>query len=405
MQRGSNQLRLADFNQAVVLDVVRRSPGVSRADLQRASGLSSQTISNITRRLIDDRMITESAPGSGARGRPSIPLVANGDGAFSVGVHIDPARLTIVLLDLAGAVRRLRQLRTPQATNPPEVTALIAATVDSLVGESGVDLDRVLGLGIAAPGPLDVQSGLVLDPPQLPNWRNVQLRSDLHDATGLPVLLDKDVTAAATAELRSSKDASNSFAFLYLGSGVGASVVIDNQVLRGTTNNIGEIGDMIVDPGAEPLEWSGRRGGLAAACVPEALVLQAAHLGLLALPNLTDYLAIDDACTTLCDLASSGDGGAVRILERAAGRVAVGLGVLVNLLDVRRVVIGGPLWSRLRGTFRPVLPDLVAKEIVVAPDNISVEGSAVGEHVAAQGAAELIMDHFLAPRASALMVG
>ncbi|GAA3835588.1 ROK family transcriptional regulator [Streptomyces chiangmaiensis] len=405
MRRGSNQLRVADFNQAVVLELVRRSRGVSRADLQRESGLSSQTISNITRRLIDDQLICESTPNGSARGRPSIPLVTEPDGAYSVGVHIDPARLTIVLLDLDGEVRLGRQEHTPQATNPSEVTAFIADAVDGLITEAGIDRARVLGLGIAAPGPLDVEAGLLLDPPQLPNWRNVQLRADLHEATGLPVLLDKDVTAAATAELRSSTEASNSFVFLYLGSGVGASVVLDNQVIRGTTNNVGEIGDLVVDPDAEELEWSGRRGGLAAACVPEALVLQAARVGLMPVPNLNDYIAVDDACSALCARASAGDAVAARILEHAARRVAVGLGVLVNLLDVPRVVLGGPLWDRLSSVFLPVIPDLVARELVAAREKVLVQGSAVGEQVVAQGAAELVMDHFLAPHASALMVG
>ncbi|MFC9464869.1 ROK family transcriptional regulator [Streptomyces coelicoflavus] len=404
MRRGSNQLRLADYNQAVVLDLVRRSPGVSRADLQRESGLSSQTISNITRRLIDDRLIRESAPAGSARGRPSIPLVIDRDGAYSVGVHIDPARLTVVLLDLEGRVRLGRRERTPQATDPARTTAVIAEVVDGLLTEADIAADRVLGLGIAAPGPLDVDAGLLLDPPQLPDWRNVRLRADLHEATGLPVFLDKDVTAAATAELRSCGAGSNTFVFLYLGSGVGASVVLDNQVVRGTTNNLGEVGDLVVDPDAEQLEWSGRRGGLAAACVPEALVLQAARVGLMPLPNLNDYVAVDDACSALCDLAAAGDAVASRLLERAARRVAVGLGVLVNLLDVPRVVLGGPLWSRLGPAFLPVVPDLVARELV-ARERVLVQGSAVGDQVAAVGAGELVMDHFLAPRASALMVG
>ncbi|WP_326686209.1 ROK family protein [Streptomyces sp. NBC_01795] len=405
MRRGSNQLRLADYNQAVVLELVRRSPGASRADLQRESGLSSQTISNITRRLIDEHLIRESTPGGSARGRPSIPLVTEPDGAYSVGVHIDPARLTVVLLDLAGEVRLGRQERTPQATNPSEVTTFIGDAVHSLITEADIARDRVLGLGIAAPGPLDVDAGVLLDPPQLPNWRDVRLGADLHEATGLPVLLDKDVTAAATAELRCSSEASNTFVFLYLGSGVGASVVLDNQVVRGTTNNMGEVGDLLVDPDAEQLEWSGRRGGLAAACVPEALVLQAARVGLMPLPDLNDYVAVDDACSALCDLAAAGDAVASRLLHRAARRVAVGLGVLVNLLDVPRVVIGGPLWNRLSPAFLPVIPGLVAHELVAARGRVQVQGSAVGDRVAAQGAAELVMDHFLAPRASALMVG
>lgn len=382
MRRGSNQLRLADYNQAVVLELVRRSRGVSRADLQRESGLSSQTISNITRRLIDEQLIRESTPGGSARGRPSIPLVTDPDGAYSVGVHIDPARLTVVLLDLAGEVRLGRQEHTPQVTDPSEVTAFIADTVHGLITEAGV----------------------LLDPPQLPNWRDVRLGADLREATGLPVLLGKDVTAAATAELRASQETSNTFVFLYLGSGVGASVVLDNQVVRGTTNNIGEVGDLLVDSDAEQLEWSGRRGGLAAACVPEALVLQAARVGLMPLPNLDDYVAVDDACSALCARAAEGDAVAARLLRRAAHRVAVGLGVLVNLLDVPRVVIGGPLWDRLSPAFLPVMGDLVARELVAAR-GVEVQGSAVGDRVAAQGAAELVLDQFLAPRASALMVG
>lgn len=402
MLRGSNLPRLADYNQAVILDLIRREPGQSRTDLQRTSGLASQTISNITRRLIDAEMIRESDPSDAGRGRPSIPLAVNGGGAFAIGVHVDPTRLTILLLDVAGEVRHRRHLRTPQATNPGEVTALIAVNVGRLIREAGVDRDRVLGIGIAAPGPLDVRTGVILDPPQLPQWRDVRLRADLHDATGMPVLLDKDVTASATAELRNS--AASDFLFLYLGSGVGASVVTQGQVLRGASNNIGEIGDILVDPTAEELGWSGRRGGLAAACVPEALVIQAAQAGLLPLPDLTDYLAIDDACTTLSDLAAAGDVGAVAILDRAARRVAVGIGVLVNFIDVPRVVVGGPTWDRLSGAFLPVLEEAVRDELVFSREEFAVVGSSVGEQIAAEGAAELVLDHFLAPRASALVI-
>jgi predicted NBD/HSP70 family sugar kinase len=402
MFRGSNLLRLADYNQAVVLDLIRREPGQSRADLQRTSGLASQTISNITRRLIDAEMIRESKPSDAVRGRPSIPLVVNGSGAYAVGVHVDPARLTILLLDLAGEVLHRRHLRTPQATNPAEVTTLIAVSTGRLIREAGIDRDRVLGLGIAVPGPLDLRTGVVLDPPQLPMWRDVRLRADLHDATGMPVLLDKDVTASATAELRNSADPD--FLFVYLGSGVGASVVTNGQVLRGASNNIGEIGDILVDPSAEDLGWSGRRGGLAAACVPEALAIQAAQADLIPLPDVTDYLAIEDACSTLFGLVARGDATASAILNRAARRVAVGIGVLVNFIDVPRVVLGGPTWSRLSGAFLPVLEEAVRRELVVSRESFTVVGSSVGEQIAAQGAAELVMDHFLTPHASALVI-
>src|SRR3954451_12735579 len=400
--RGSNLLRLADYNQAVVLDLIRRAPGRSRADVQRTSGLSSQAISNITRRLIEGGMVQESAPLDAARGRPSIPLSVKADGAFAMGVHLDPARLTLLLIDLAGEVRERLQLRMPHDLNPRDVISLIALSTGRLISAAGADRHRVLGLGVAVPGPLDVVSGVMLDPPQLPRWHDVRLRADLHDFTGMPVLLDKDVTASATAELRTS--ASSDFLLLYLGSGVGASVVTAGQVLRGVSNNIGEIGDILVDPSAEDLGWGGRRGGLAAACVPEALVIQAAQAGVIPLPDLTDYLALDDACTTLSELAAGGNPTACFILERAARRVAVGIGVLVNFLDVPRVVLGGPMWNRLSAAFLPVVEDAVRDELVVSRDSLEVVGSALSEQIAAQGAAELVMDHFLAPHASVLLM-
>lgn len=402
--RGSNLLRLADFNQAVVLDAVRRTPGgLSRSELGRLSGLTPQTMSNIARRLIDKELVREGAPIQAARGKPRIPLLIDGGGGYALGVHIDPARLTVVLADLAGDILGYTQLRTPEARVPKRVIDLIAGTAENLVQRAGVDPSRVLGLGVAAPGPIDVTSGVVLDPPQLPDWRNVRLRADLHASTGWPVLLDKDVTAAATAELRASPSTSHNFVFLYLGSGVGAGVVLDDEVVRGATNNIGEVGDILVDAGAEDLGW-GRRGSLATACLPEALVAQAERQQLLDGPPYNDYGAVDDAFTALCELAYAGNQAASALIDRSAHRVATGLAVIVNLLDVDRVVLGGPTWSRISARYLALLPELLAAELVAARRPIPVEGSAVGEHVAAQGAAGLVLDHFLAPRPSVLLM-
>jgi hypothetical protein len=78
--------------------------------------------------------------------------------------------------------------------------------------------------------------------------------------------------------------------------------------------------------------------------------------------------------------------------------------VLVNFIDVPRVVLGGPTWSRLSGAFLPILEDAVRRELVVSREAFTVVGSSVGEQIAAQGAAELVLDHFLTPRASALFL-
>ncbi|WNY32844.1 ROK family protein [Curtobacterium flaccumfaciens] len=186
----------------MVLDAVRRSPdGLSRVELAARTGLSAQTVSNVTRFLIDAGMIVESGTVVSGRGKPRTILRLEPGSRYAVGVHVDPAVVTYVLLDLAGTVVAASTTSTPTADDPSQVVRTIASAVDGLVADAGVAVDSVLGVGIASPGPIDVEAGIVVDPPFLPRWRDVPLRDALAEATGYPVLLEKDVTAAAVGEM------------------------------------------------------------------------------------------------------------------------------------------------------------------------------------------------------------
>ncbi len=406
MVRGSNLNRLGDFNQAVVLDAIRRTPaGISRVELVGESGLTAQTVSNIVRRLLESELVVESGRvPSASRGKPRMLLKVRPSAHYAVGVHVDPATLTFVLLDLQGRIHRYHRRPTLAARDPGQVVATIAAQVQALLHAAAVDASAVLGLGVAAPGPLDVVEGVLLRPPQLAGWDHVRLRSDLHAATGLHVLVDKDVTAAATAERWALDGARHHFVFGYLGSGVGAGIVMDDVVLRGASNNIGEIGNLLVDPDDEDLGVA-RRGSLSAACSPPSLVVRAARRGV---PGTEvdpgDFVAVDAAFSRICERAYAQDPVCLDLLDGVAAGLATGLATLVNLLDVDRVVLGGPSWSRVSSRMLALLPGLIAPQLLAAQRPLIVEGSAVGEHVAAQGAAALVLDHFLSPRPSALLM-
>lgn len=404
MGKGSNLRFLGDFNQTVVLDAIRRAPdGLSRVELGRITGLTAQTMSNIARRLLDSGLIREAERVQQARGKPRTLLRIDPSSQYAVGVHLDPATLTLVLVDLAGEVQQSARRRTPEAAEPQHVISSIAGAVEDLIADSQVDRERVLGVGVAVPGPVDVAAGMLLDPPQLSSWHNVNLRAELHAATGLHVLMDKDVTAAAAAELWATPGDGRNFVFCYLGSGIGIGVVMNDEVLRGATNNIGEVGEILVDPNAEDLGF-GVPGSLAQTCLPQALVIRGAAAGLIPRPDsLDDFGAVDQAFTLLCALAADGDHRAGGLIDSAAERAGAGLAVMVNLLDVERVVLGGPIWSRISERFLAVAPDVINARLVAAP-GVQVTGSAVGEHVAAQGAAVLVLDHFLSPRPSALLM-
>ncbi len=402
-RRGTNLPRIADFNQAVILNAVRHAPdGLSRVELAELTGLSAQAVSNITRRLLDRELITEAGTLVPAgRGKPRTLLRLHRTGHFAIGVHIDPTVTTVALLDLLGDVVASVRTLPASAASPSALVTAITDAASGLVAATGVDAGRVLGMGIAAPGPFDPGTGVVLDPPLLPEWTRVGLRQLLHEATGYPVVLHKDAAAAALAELwRGSAVGLADFAFLYLGTGLGAGLVLGGELLGGSTNNAGEIGHLMVDADG-PLCSCGRRGCVGPTCMPRRLVAAAADAGLLPrpAPGAGDR-EIDEQFTAMCGLPA-----ARPILERSATRLARGAATISNLLDVRAVVFGGPIWDRISDVFLPILRDTLLTTEARQVHPVAALGSSLGPDVGAIGAGCLVLEHSFSTRPSTLLLG
>ena len=406
-RRGTNLPRMGDFNQSVILDAIRRSPsGSSRVELARTTRLSAQTISNICRRLLDLGLIREAGKKGVGPGKPRAILRLNSQACYAIGVHLDPTVINFVMLDLTGDVVIRSREQTPTSIDPTFTVSIIVAATKKLIEDSGVERDRVVGIGIATPGPIDAIHGTVIDPPNLSGWHRVTLRDSLSEETGLRVVLDKDVTAAAVAEMWANGETGfESFIFVYMGTGIGVGTVLHGEVIRGTSGNAGEVGHIVVDPDGPPCPC-GQSGCIAVTCTPRSLVEEAERLGLLgdALGG-TDTVTINSKFTQLCDAASSGDAIALGIIERSAARIARTVAVLTNMLDVDRVVFGGPMWSRLAAYYLPAIPALLEEmRATRSIHQISVVGTSIGEEVGAIGAACLILDHELTPRPNSLLL-
>jgi len=410
MPRGSNLPAIGVYNQSVVLDAIRRAGGLSRVEIAERTGLTAQTIGKVSRRLLDDGLISETGTVSNGPGKPRTTLELRAPGRLAVGVHIDPAVLTFVLLDLRGEVVAHSRARTPSASRPSQVIDVVARCVDELVDASGVDRARLLGIGIASPGPVDVVAGVVLDPPMLPRWRHVPLREALGVATGLPVLLEKDVTAAAATDLWvHSSETRRNLAFIYYGTGFGAGLVIDDEAVRGAGSNGGNIGHLTVDDGG-PVCPCGRVGCLGQLVTPQALVLEGIATGALEAPatpvdETTDMATVEEAFRRLAALAEAGEPAAVQVLDRAVQRLARAVVLVVNLLDIDEVVFGGPFWPPIADHVLARLPEQVmGSGALISTHPVRFRTSEVGDDVAAVGAACLVLDSALSPRPSSMLI-
>ena len=407
MRRGSNLHALGGFNQTVVFDTIRRaSDGLSRVEIAAKTGLSAQTVSNVSRRLLNSGIIREAGIQNLGVGKPRTILRLDPSGHFAIGVHIDPAVITYVLLNIDGEVLTHRVARTPSAVNPDAGIAAMRDCIEALIVSSGVDRSRVLGVGIASPGPIDVDRGIVLDPPLLANWHGVALRRELEKATGFFVLLEKDVTAAAVAEVWKKRELErDDFLFFYYGTGVGAGLVFSGEALRGPTNNAGDVGHLMVDASG-PICRCGRTGCLGDAISPEAIVKIAIARGLVATnPELLDNTAIDACFTRLALLADADDSAAIGLLDDVARHLAAAIVTVVNLLDLNLIVCGGPYWAAVSRFMLARLPQLINESAaLVTTRPVTVTTSEIGEDVAAIGAACLVLDATLTPRSSTLYI-
>ncbi len=405
VRRGTNLDRVGGFNDAVVLDAIRRTERLSRVELAAATGLSGQAISNIIRRLLDAGLVREAGrQKSTGLGKPRTLLELEPSGQYAVGVHLDPAVVTVVVLDLTGDVVARRSVGTPYDDDPAVLIDRIAATIEDVITQAGAPRERVIGAGIAAPGPIDVERGVVVDPPNLSAWHLVPLRDELRERTGLPVLLDKDVTAAAAAEKwAGGSERHGDFVFFYLGTGIGAGLVIGDEVVRGSSSNVGEIGHVIVDPDG-PVCYCGRRGCVGETSQPRYLVQQAVQAGVLAQGiDLDDRQAVDTAFAELCVLAS-GPGVAREIVVALAERIVKVVEDIANLLDLERVVFGGPHWEQLAPFFGDAVQTALKERFLVRSVHpFEVSGTALGADVGAIGAASLVLDQTFSPNPSVLL--
>lgn len=405
-RRGTNLPKMGDFNQAVILDSIRRAAqGLSRVELAASAGLAPQTVSNICRRLLDSGLILETGKETSGPGKPRTILQLNPGGMYAVGVHIDPTLTHYVMVDAVGTVLESVAVATDLTLAPADSVQAMGARIAHIVADSGVDRARIVGVGVATPGPVDVQNGAVVDPPHMTGWTHVPLRDMLQEATGLPVVMDKDVTASAVAELWAGPATSGSnFVYVYVGTGIGAGLVLNDAVVRGSSGNVGEIGHIMTDPDGPECDCGGR-GCVKVTCMPEVLVAQAQAAGILPVGPSGSVSELVDNLAVLAGLAADGNAVAQHIMALSARRMAVAVSVLTNLLDVGRVVFGGPLWPALAPTHLLQIPPLLKRlSVTSSVHSVEVASTALNVGEEAFGAACLVMEKTFSPNAAQLLL-
>ncbi|GAA2234276.1 ROK family transcriptional regulator [Streptomyces nogalater] len=361
---GANLGLVRSHNTALVLGLLRDAgaEGISRLELAERTGLTPQAVSKITARLRAEGFAAEAGRRASTGGKPRTVLRLVPEAGHAVGVHLDRDELRAVLVDLDGAVVAGRRAGLDLGAGAEAVLGAVCAVVREVVGDlpgagggSLAGTGSLVGVGVALPGPLDHARGVLHRVTGFPEWDGFPLRDALAERLGVPVVVDKDTNAAALglAVGGAQEVVGRSFAYLHLGTGLGAGLVIDGGVHRGARTGAGEFGHQVIQLDGPPCEC-GARG-----CV-EALCLGAVARGEIA--------------------------EAARVLGVAAGN-------LVGLLDIDGVLLGGRTVAGAPDVYvRGVGEVLGARARREGADGgVPVRTAPRAERLVAEGAAQLLL--------------
>ena len=250
---GSGLGAAAAHNRRAVIDAIRVNGPLSRAALARATRLAKQTLSNIVEELESGGLLVAGDPVSDGRGKPSIPYDLAAMGALSIGLQIDRNVARTVVMNLKGAV--VLRLDAPLSSRDPvaglaTLKTLLSDTRTALARAAPEAADRLVGLGIAMPGPFGPDAAPAKDNYTMAHWHRVDLTDRLAEATGLDVALQNDAGAAAIAErLTGRAHGLRNAVCLYLGYGLGAGLILNGELFGGRHGDAGEIGMIPLSPG------------------------------------------------------------------------------------------------------------------------------------------------------------
>jgi len=383
-------------SRALILDRVRAEGPVSRVELAERTGLTQASISNLVRSLLVEGLLVETGERTytGAKGKPRVLLGLNPRARCSVGVQLGADWIVVLVTDAAGSVLARTRVRGARSRTPEEVVEDVAVHVTVLLRLANVDRSVVAGIGLVAPGALDVDSGSILVSPSLPLWQGFPVREALGRASGLPALLDNVATAAAMGDFWSGTiPNATAHCTLYMGASISAGLLISGALYRGASSNSGPLGSV---------RFQGdRRAGLTLEEVagPRA-VAERARAAVSGGRTTTAKLTKDnDPFSDFAAIATAavhGDPLSVELVQESADFVADAVLALVNILDLDSVTFAGPSFTTAGSLYLPVVEKRLRKEAFASPKHgVTVRLSSQVTDAASVGAAALMLQQSL----------
>jgi predicted NBD/HSP70 family sugar kinase len=382
--------RMRAQNSGFLLNLIWQERTISRAELSRRTGLSRSTVSEIVGDLLATALVRESGAGDSSGGRPPTLLSFCDDAFVLIGVEMAVNWVNVVATDLRGCVRASRRRAQSTYEHPEPTLKIMRKLIDACLADLKVPTSRVLGIGVGVACPIDPNAQHLMHPRLLPQWEGFSIPETLERAYGCAVHVDNDANLGAVAERWwGAGIGGEDLAFIMLETGVGAGLIINGQLYRGSGGSAGELGHTAIDPRG-PRCRCGLSGCLGAMVGSPYLIERAEALLKEGRPSrLTRHGLTLEA---IVDAAHVGDPVACYLIGEAGKQLGIGVASLLNLLNPPIVVLGGHLAAAGDLLLAPIRDTLRHRTLWKSVAEARIMTSMLGENAIALGAATRVLE-------------
>jgi predicted NBD/HSP70 family sugar kinase len=368
-------LRLS--NQRRILSTVSGGP-TTQAEIARATGLSTATVSNIVKVLVDLGLVATSPTTSSGR-RAQLVSLSSTDGAVSVGIDFGRRHVRIIVATLDYRVIAEKEVEIPAGYTAAEALDIAANLLTSTLNHARIPRSSVLGVGVGVPGPIDRRTGTVVEGAILPEWVGVTVGM-VEESFELPVYLENDANLGVLAEVTWGSHAGTpTVVFVKVGTGIGAGLILNGVPYSGNIGLTGEIGHTPI-----------HEHGLLCRCGNRGCLETVASTTIM-IELLSRTLGRPVRTKEIVRMALEGDERAIRVVEEAGLAVGRSIAAITNLINPQTIIVGGPLTGLGEMLLGPIRIALKRYAVPMIMETTDLVMSSLGERAEALGGAALVL--------------
>lgn len=360
MSKANNSILMKEQNRAHVLRLIRKNP-LSRAEIARQTGLTRAAVSIIVDKLIDEKLIYEGEAVKSAFGRHPVLLHLNNDAFYACGVDITRDGCFITLCNFKGEMVKKIFLGFLENSE---------ATVEAMA-QVLKNYKKASGIGVCAPGPLDSEEGIILQPPNFKYFNNFNIKEALEEKLNVPVFLEKDTNALALLEKNLTQK--DNFLYLLADHGLGGAFIKDGTLFKGAKGAGCEIGHVTLNVNGQKCSC----GNNGCACL---------YTSVQAIMKKAGKSTYDEVCNS----AFNGERISIEALEYQANFLGHALVTFVNLFEPERIILGGEMKKAVY-FLKPEIERVLEKHRL-SKGKIIIEGSEIIDR--ASSPAQMVLENY-----------